>query len=196
MFGQLIHAKMLEPLDDRIDAWPGKADVIPSMWDFDKGPDGTIYSMPNKFLMFYMYYRTDLFAKYGVEVPKTQTEFVEAAKAMTHPETASTGSTFAAAPTARTSGLPSSSPVAPDFLERDGKVVFNSAEAKASNDLYISTYPDYTNPGAINDGFALIIANFQAGTASMIINHLGAAKTLDKSGLREDRRRADPVRHG
>ncbi len=41
MFGQLLQAQMLEPLDDYIDAWAGKDDVIPSMWDFVTSPDGS-----------------------------------------------------------------------------------------------------------------------------------------------------------
>jgi multiple sugar transport system substrate-binding protein len=180
MFGQLINAKILEPLDDRIATWKGKDDVIPSMWDFDKGPDGKIYSMPNKFLMFYMYYRIDLFAKYGVEVPKTQAEWVEAAKKVTHPADGVYGFDIRGGPNGQDQWAAFLVAGGANFLGADGKVAFNSAEAKASNALYTSTYPDSVNPGAINDGFAQIIANFEAGKAAMIINHLGSAKTLDK----------------
>jgi multiple sugar transport system substrate-binding protein len=180
MFGQLIAANMLEPLDARIDKWAGKADVIPSMWDFDKGPDGKIYSMPNKFLMFYMYYRVDLFAKYNVAVPKTQTEFVAAAKAMTHPSDNVYGFDIRGGANGQDQWAAFLVAGGARYLDSSGKVVFASAETKASNKLYISTYPDSTNPGAINDGYAQISANFQSGTAAMIINHLGLAKALDK----------------
>lgn len=179
MFGQLIQANVLEPLDAMVDAWPGKADVIPSMWAFDKGPDGKIYSMPNKFLMFYMYYRTDLFEKYGVAVPKSQEEFVAAAKAMTHPDDDVYGFDIRGGANGQDQWAAFLVAGGAEYLDASGNVVFDSAAAKASNQLYVSTYPDATNPGAINDGFAQIIANFQAGTASMIINHLGAAKTFD-----------------
>ena len=179
MFGQLIQANVLEPLDSMIDAWPGKADVIPSMWDFDKGPDGKIYSMPNKFLMFYMYYRTDLFAKYGVEVPKTQQEFVAAAKALSHPSDGVYGFDIRGGANGQDQWAAFLVAGGAQFLDSSGKVAFNSDVTKASNQLYVSTYPDGTNPGALNDGFAQIIANFESGTAAMIINHLGAAKTLD-----------------
>jgi len=179
MFGQLIQANVLEPLDSMIDAWPGKADVIPSMWAFDKGPDGKIYSMPNKFLMFYMYYRTDLFEKYGVAVPKTQEEFVAAAKALTHPADKAYGFDIRGGPNGQDQWAAFLVAGGAQFLDSSGAVAFNSDAAKKSNQLYISTYPDSTNPGAINDGYAQISANFQAGTAAMIINHLGLAKTLD-----------------
>ena len=179
MFGQLIQANVLEPLDSMIDAWPGKADVIPSMWAFDKGPDGKIYSMPNKFLMFYMYYRTDLFAKYGIEVPKTQEEFVAAAKAITHPSDGVYGFDIRGGSNGQDQWAAFLVAGGAEFLDSSGSVAFDSPATRTSNQLYISTDPDGTNPGAINDGFAQIIANFQAGTAAMIINHLGAAKTLD-----------------
>jgi multiple sugar transport system substrate-binding protein len=180
MFGQLIKANVLEPLDSRIDAWSGKADVIPSMWSFDKGPDGKIYSMPNKFLMFYMYYRVDLFAKYGVQVPKTQADFVAAAKALTHPADKVYGFDIRGGANGQDQWAAFLVAGGAKFLNADGSVAFSSAEAKASNKLYCSTYPDSTNPGAINDGYAQITSNFEAGSAAMIINHLGLAKTLDK----------------
>ncbi len=181
MFGQLIQAKVLEPLNTQIDAWSGKADVIPSMWSFVKGPDGqTIYAMPNKFLMFYMYYRIDLFQKYGVTVPKTQEEFVAAAKALTHPSDKVYGFDIRGGANGQDQWAAFLVAGGAQFLDSTGKVAFSSAAAKTSNNLYISTYPDYTNPGAINDGYAQITSNFEAGTAAMIINHLGLAKTLDK----------------
>jgi multiple sugar transport system substrate-binding protein len=179
MFGQLIQANVLEPLDSMIDGWAGKDDVIPTMWDFDKGPDGKIYSMPNKFLMFYMYYRTDLFAKYNVAVPKTQQEFVQAAKAITHPSDHVYGFDIRGGPNGQDQWAAFLVAGGARFLDDSGNVAFNSPEAKASNNLYVATYPDGTNPGAVNDGFAQIKDNFKAGVATMIINHLGAAKELD-----------------
>jgi multiple sugar transport system substrate-binding protein len=180
MFGQLIQANVLEPLNTQVDAWSGKADVIPSMWKFVTGPDGkTIYAMPNKFLMFYMYYRTDLFKAAGIEVPKTQADFVAAAKTLTIPSKNQYGFDIRGGANGQDQWAAFLIAGGGQFLDSSGGVAFNSAAAKASNDLYISTYP-YAPPGAINDGYAQITSNFEAGHAAMIINHLGLAKTLDK----------------
>lgn len=179
MFGQLINAKILEPLDTQIAAWAKKDDVIPTMWDFVKGPDGTTYAMPNKFLMFYMYYRADLFEKYGVAVPKTQAEWVEAAKAITHPADGVYGFDIRGGPNGQDQWAAFLVAGGAKFLDASGKVAFNSPEAKTSNSLYTSTYPAAVNPGAVNDGFVQIKENFKAGAATMIINHLGSAKELD-----------------
>ena len=81
--GPLINAGVLEPLNDRIAAWPGRSAVTPSLWSYVVGPDGkTQYAMPNKFLMFYLYYRKDILKAASVAAPKTQQEFVDAAKAL------------------------------------------------------------------------------------------------------------------
>lgn len=181
MFGQLLQAQMLEPLNEHVDAWAGKDDVIPTMWAFVTSPDGqTIFAMPNKFLMFYLYYRTDLFAEYGVEVPTTQEEFVAAAAALTDPDNEHWGFDIRGGPNGQDQWAAFLVAGGARFLDADGNVAFDSPETRTSNDLYISTYPS-APPGAINDGFPQIIANFQSGTAAMIINHLGAAKTLEAS---------------
>ena len=180
MFGQLIQAKMLEPLGPQIDAWSGKSDVIPSMWKFVAGPDGkTIYAMPNKFLMFYMYYRISLFQAAGISVPKTQEEFVAAAKALTIPSKNQYGFDIRGGANGQDQWAAFLVAGGAQYLDSSGGVAFNSAATKTSNNLYISTFP-YAPPGAINDGYAQITSNFEAGHAAMIINHLGLAKTLDK----------------
>jgi multiple sugar transport system substrate-binding protein len=180
MFGQLIQAKVLEPLGPQIDAWSGKADVIPSMWKFVTGPDGkTIYAMPNKFLMFYMYYRIDLFQAAGVSVPKTQEEFVAAAKALTIPSKNQYGFDIRGGANGQDQWAAFLVAGGAQYLDSSGGVAFNSAATKTSNNLYISTFP-YAPPGAINDGYAQITSNFEAGHAAMIINHLGLAKTFEK----------------
>lgn len=181
MFGQLLDAGILEPLDSYIDGWAGKDDVVPSMWTFVTSPDGqTRFAMPNKFLMFYMYYRTDLFEAAGVEVPKSQAEFVAAAEALTNASKNQYGFDIRGGPNGQDQWAAFLVAGGARFVDDAGAVAFDSPEAKASNDLYIQTLP-YAPPGAVNSGFAQIISNFQNGNAAMIINHLGSAKTLEAS---------------
>jgi multiple sugar transport system substrate-binding protein len=162
MMGQLINAKVLSPLDKMIAKWSGKNTIPDTMWAYDKSPDGkTTYALPNKFLMFYMFYRTDIFKAEGIAVPKNQYGFDIRGGANGQDQ-------WAAFLTA--GGM--------KFLNGKGDVSFDSAAAKKSNDLYTSMYK-YAPPGSINDALPQLIANLTSGTATMIINHLGAAKTLD-----------------
>lgn len=181
MLGQLIDAKILAPLDDMVKGWDGQSDVVPTMWSYVKSPDGKqTFALPNKYLMFYMFYRVDLFKAAGIEVPKTQEEFVAAAKALTDPSKNHYGFDIRGGANGQDQWAAYLIAGGAEFLDSSGKVAFDSAAAKKANDSYISTFP-YSPPGSINDGFAQIISNFESGTAAMIINHLGAAKTLQAS---------------
>lgn len=178
MFGQLISADVLAPLDDDIAKWAGKDDVIPSMWNYVKSADGkTSYALPNKQLMFLLYYRKDLFKAAGVDVPKTQQEFVDVAAKLTDPahnhyafdirggnNGGDQWAAFLVAGGAK-------------FLDAKGSVVFDSNEARAANAKYVSVFP-YTPPGSIGNGVGQIKDNLASGTAAMIISHIGVSKEL------------------
>jgi multiple sugar transport system substrate-binding protein len=181
MMGQLINAKVLAPLDGMIKNWDGKDTIPDTMWAYDKSPDGkTTYALPNKFLMFYMYYRADIFKAEGVEVPKTQEEFVDAAKKLYDPSKNQYAFDIRGGANGQDQWAAFLTAGGAKFLDSKGDVAWDSKAAKKANDLYISTYK-YAPPGAINDALPQLIANLQSGTATMIINHLGAAKTLQAS---------------
>ena len=187
--GPLINAGVLEPLNDRIAAWPGRSAVTPSLWSYVVGPDGkTQYAMPNKFLMFYLYYRKDILKAAGVGVPKTQQEFVDAAKALA---ASAPGKQFAFNLRAGNGGWDQWAAFlvagGARFIDDSGKVVLNSPEALKSNQLYLSTY-QWAPPGTINMASGgQIIQELEAGTTAMAIHHLGTAKALklgpDKIGV-------------
>jgi multiple sugar transport system substrate-binding protein len=180
MMGQLYKAGVLETLDSYISGWAGKSDVIPSMWKFVTSPDGKTIAMPWQFLMFYMYYRADIFQAAGIQVPKTQEEFVAAAKALTIPSKNQYGFDIRGGPNGQDQWAAFLVAGGAQFLDSSGAVAFDSAATRTSNDRYISTYP-YAPPGAINDGYAQITSNFESGHAAMIINHLGLAVTLEQA---------------
>jgi multiple sugar transport system substrate-binding protein len=139
--GQLIAAGVLEPLNDRIAAWPGESAVTPSLWTYVVGPDGkTQFALPNKFLMFYMYYRKDLLEAAGVAVPKTQQEFVDAAKAVA---ASAPGKRFGFNLRAGNGGWDQWAAFlvagGARFIDNTGKVVLDGPDALKSNALYLST---------------------------------------------------------
>jgi len=186
MLGQLIEAGVLEDLTDEIAAWDGAAEVTDTLWQYVENADGSArYAVPNKFLMFYMYYRADLFEAAGVEVPKTQEEFVAASKAMAAAGKDQYGFDIRGGANGQDQWAAFLVAGGAKFLDDSGQVVFDSAEAKKSNQLYVDTF-ESAPPGSINSGFAQIVSNFQAGTATMIINHLGSSKSLVES-LGEDK---------
>src|SRR5699024_8369458 len=110
-------------------------------WSYVKGPKGdTTYALPNKFLMFYMFYRKDLFAKYGVEVPKTQQEFVAACKKLYHPDEDHYAFDIRGGDNGQDQWAAFLIAGGAKFLNDKGEVVLDSPEARKANDLYISTY--------------------------------------------------------
>jgi multiple sugar transport system substrate-binding protein len=180
LLGQMIAAGVLEPLNDRIAAWAGKGTVTPSLWTYVAGPDGkTQYAMPFKFLMFYMYYRKDILQAAGVAVPKTQKEFVEAAKILA---TRAPGKQFAFNLRAGNGGWDQWAAFlvagGAKFIDNSGKVVFDSPEARTSNQLYLSTF-QWAPPGTINMASGgQVVTELEAGTTAMAIHHLGTSKQI------------------
>ena len=73
---------MLEPLNDYIDNWDQKDEIIDTLWSQCTIGD-TIYGMPWKLLVTYMYYRADWFEEMGIEPPETISEFIDAACKLT-----------------------------------------------------------------------------------------------------------------
>jgi multiple sugar transport system substrate-binding protein len=80
---RLIEMGALEPIGKRIDAWPGKADLLDNLLTLNKGPDGQQYYLPIQYVVLYLYYRTDLFQAAGLQPPKTCEDFLTAAKTLT-----------------------------------------------------------------------------------------------------------------
>ena len=80
---RLVEMEALEPIDDRIAGWDGKADLQDDLLKINGGPDGKQYYLPVQYVVSYLYYRADLFAEAGLQPPKTFDDFAKAAKALT-----------------------------------------------------------------------------------------------------------------
>jgi multiple sugar transport system substrate-binding protein len=179
MMGQLIQNKVVEPLDDRIGAWSGQKDVTAQLWPYVESADGkTKYAVPQTFLMFYMYYRKDLLKAAGVDVPKTQADFVAATKAIASTGKGNYGFEIRGGANGQDQWAAFLVAGGARFIDGSGKVVFNSPEARASNDLYVQTYAS-APPGSINTSSGTqMIQEMEAGTATFVINHLGTSRQL------------------
>jgi multiple sugar transport system substrate-binding protein len=182
MMGQLINSHVLADITAPTKAWKGYDTILPTMWPYVTDPKSKkIYALPNKFLMFYAYYRKDIFEANGItSFPKTQGEFLDVLAKLYHPDKNQYGFDFRGGPNGQDQWAAFLVAGGAKFLNAKGEVAFDSAAARKSNDIYLKT-AQYAPPGAVNDGYPQIIANLQSGTASIIINHLGAAKVLDEA---------------
>jgi multiple sugar transport system substrate-binding protein len=182
MMGQLISAHALADLTSSTKAWSGYDTILPSMWPYVTDPKTKkIYALPNKFLMFYAFYRKDIFQADGItSFPKTQDEFLSDLQKLYNPDKNQYAFDFRGGANGQDQWAAFLVAGGAKFTNSSGDIAFDSSAAKKSNDIYLKT-AKYAPPGAVNDGYAQILANFQSGTASIIINHLGAAKVLDNA---------------
>src|SRR5699024_10883706 len=82
--GQFAPKGVISDLTDYVNKWDGKDDVVDSLWNTGKVPaDDSIFMLPHQYTTLYMYYRKDRFEKYGIKPPKSQEEFLKAAKELT-----------------------------------------------------------------------------------------------------------------
>lgn len=175
---RLVEMGALEPIGDRIDAWPGKADLLDHIIELNKGPDGKQYYLPIQYVVLYLYYRTDLFKAAGLPPPKTCDEFrADALKLTKAPDTYGFGlrggkggwdqwGTFVFSQGAK---------LAPGGL--------TTPEAVAADKWLIDMFRADKSipPSAPNDGFQEIIAAFKAGKTAMTIHHIGSSNDLVKA---------------
>jgi multiple sugar transport system substrate-binding protein len=80
---QLIEMGALEPIEDMVAAWQGRADISDSIWNVNKSADGRQYYLPLQYVVLYLYYRPDLFEAAGVSPPTSFEGFLAAAQALT-----------------------------------------------------------------------------------------------------------------
>jgi len=185
---QLVEMKALEPLDERIAKWPGKADVFDSIWQLTKHSDGKQYLMPLQMVILYLYYRVDMFNELGLKVPTTRDEFLDVAKKLTRDTNGdgkidvygfgirgARGGHDWWGPFVLSSGA--------QIIGKDGKSGLTSPEAIAANQWFIDLFRVHkvSPPTTPTDGFKEIIANMTSGKTAMTIHHLGSAKDMEKA---------------
>ncbi len=175
---RLVEMGALEPIKARIDAWPGKADLLDNLLSLNQGPEGEQYYLPVQYVVLYLYYRTDMFAAAALQAPKTCDEFLAAAKTLTKaPEVYGFGfrggkggwdqwGTFVFSQGTR--------------LAKGG---LTTPEAIKANQWVIDLYRAHkvVPPSAPNDGFQEIIGAFKSGKTAMTIHHIGSSADLVKA---------------
>lgn len=178
---RLLEMEALEPLDARIDAWEGKAEILDNLFDLTRAEDGQHYYLPVQYVALYLYYRADMLAELGIEPPKTCDELRDAAIKLTR-DTDSDGKTDTYGFGFR-GGKSGHEHWGAFTLGRDGVALDNSlnSEAGIAGTQYVvdlfrtdKVFP----PSAPNDGFQEIIGAFKTGVTAMTIHHIGSSSDL------------------
>ncbi|HWR45912.1 sugar ABC transporter substrate-binding protein [Sporomusa sp.] len=181
--------KALQPLDSYLNSWNGKADVQDNLWDvFRVTDDKQMYVMPWIVQALYMYYRPSLFKEAGVEIPQTWDEFLTAAQKLTVDKDkdgkidqygfSMRGARYGHEPW----GSFVFASVEGNKIMDNGKVVFNTPEAKKANQMFIDLYRKYkvVPPTAPADGFSEVVNNFKSGKTAMLVHHIRSSLDMEK----------------
>lgn len=178
---RLLEMDALEPLDDRLASWPGKAEILENLFDLTKAEDGKHYYLPVQYVDLYLYYRKDIFDELGLTPPSTCEELREDAIKLTRDTNGDGkidvyGFGFRGAKSGQEHW-------APFVLGRPGVALndsLNSEAGVAGTQFVVDMFrkDKVFPPSAPNDGFQEIIAAFKAGVTAMTIHHIGSSNDL------------------
>lgn len=177
---QLVEMDALEPIDRQITSWAGKADVAPNLFEINKAGNGKQYYLPLQYVVVYLYYRADLFAKAKLAVPETCEQFLDAAKKLT--VTAAANGGVPQYGFGMRGGKGGQDNWGPFVLSQGELTATDMVKPKmvAANSWYVDLFRTHkvSPPSAPNDGFNEIISSFKSGQTAMIFHHLGSANSL------------------
>ncbi|SFB17316.1 carbohydrate ABC transporter substrate-binding protein, CUT1 family [Poseidonocella pacifica] len=183
MFAQprLIGMGALEPIGERIDAWDGKADLLDNLLDLTKAEDGKSYYLPVQYVVLYLYYRPDMFAELGLDVPATCEDFRNVAQQLTR-DTDGDGQTDIYGFGFR-GGKGGHDHWGSFTLGREGVNLVGGMEndsAAEGTQFVVDLFQEdkVFPPSAPNDGFQETIGGFKAGKTAMTIHHIGSANGM------------------
>lgn len=179
---RLLEMEALEPLDARLDAWEGTAEIQDNLLNLTAAADGGHYYLPVQYVVLYLYYRTDMFAELGLTPPETCEDFRNAAISLTR-DTNGDGQTDVYGFGFR-GGKGGHDHWASLVLSREG-VGFGPGELTSPAGVEGSQFvvdlfrtDKVFPPSAPNDGFQEIIGAFKNGTTAMTIHHIGSSADM------------------
>ncbi|WP_332777625.1 ABC transporter substrate-binding protein [Polaromonas sp.] len=177
---QLVEMDALEPIDRQINSWAGKADVANNLFEINKATNGKQYYLPLQYVVVYLYYRADLFAKAKLTPPETCEQFLDAAKKLTVPASANNGTPqYGFGMRGGKGGQDNWGPFVLSQGALNGTDI-TKPKVIAANSWYVDLFRTHkvSPPSAPNDGFNEIISSFKSGQTAMMMHHLGSANSL------------------
>jgi multiple sugar transport system substrate-binding protein len=183
--GQFVKAKAIAPLTKQINAWPGKADVIPTLFASGQvAGDSAIYMLPNQYTTLYMYYRPSIFAAAGLPAPQTEADVLHAASVL------KAKGKFAIDVRGGSGGQDQWAA----WMLAGGAKFLNGTNVVIDNKTALTVNQEYldlagklgaTPPGSITANFASVENNFLNGTTAMFIHHVGSLAAV-RAALKGD----------
>ncbi|GLK65338.1 MULTISPECIES: ABC transporter substrate-binding protein [Paracoccus] len=178
---RLLEMEALEPLDDWIDAWEGKDDILPNLFELTRAEDGKQYYLPVQYVALYLYYRADMFDELGLTPPQTCDEFRDAAIKLTR-DTDGDGKidTYGFGFRGGKSGHEhwGSFTLGRTGVGLDQSLVSDAGVAGTQFVIDLFQADKVFPPSAPNDGFQEIIGAFKTGVTAMTIHHVGSSNDL------------------
>lgn len=165
----------LLPLDPYFDKWDQKDNIgqIYIQTTRDYSHDKKLYQMPNALVLSIIWYRTDWLKEAGLPEPTTWEDFFAYTEKLTDPAKKRYGFSLRGGPASITqleqtlwsySGLTS-------YFDESGKSTINDPKNVEFVEKLAKLYKVYTPESNITNGFKEMVAEFNSGTAGMIIHN-------------------------
>ena len=172
---QYVNNSKLTDLTSYMDKWEGTKDLLPLTLTAAKTVDNTPYLIPQFFFVKGLFVRTDILAKYGVEIPTTMEELYSASKEISQKSATQygfgfrgKGSPFKISDILMLSDLDN---IDTDNIYKttDGTFAYNTAQGKESLEAYVQMFKDSVPSDGINWGFNEQVNAFIAGTTPFLV---------------------------
>jgi multiple sugar transport system substrate-binding protein len=174
----LVVRDVLEPVGGRIDKSGLKGKLVGGMVDSVKGAGGRgdeMYSVPTSANNGTLWYRTDLFAKAGVDAPTTWPKFYAAAEKLTDADNNEFGYTIrgGAGSIAQALDAMYGQSGITSFWNGD-KTTVNDPKNVAALEKYTALYKKATPSADVNNDFIKMVAQWDKGSIGMLSHNLGS----------------------
>ncbi len=182
-FNEFVNRGWLQPIDDLVKKYWDQynlGDIPKGLWD-QVTFEGKIYAIPFESNVHVLFYRKDIFDKFGIAAPKTYDEFIAAAKTVKEkdpsiefPIAMATGKGFGIATEFANiyQGLGGA------WFDADGKPTFNDAKGVQAGEILKAMLP-YMSPNALAFSADDAMVAFQQGRSAMGVFWASRAATMD-----------------
>ncbi|GGL98694.1 ABC transporter substrate-binding protein [Nakamurella endophytica] len=174
----LIARNALEPIDDVADSATLKGNIDPKVLDTIRSTasDKKLYMLPVSVNLDILWYRSDEFAAKKLTPPNTWDDFFTAAQALTDPAANTFGFSIrggAGGTQALLSIMYAYSGVQTSF-DSSGKSTINDPKNVEAIEKIAALYGKETSKADVTNGYKEMSAEFDGGTAAMMVHNLGS----------------------
>jgi multiple sugar transport system substrate-binding protein len=180
--------KFIEDLSPYTSKWENWDTLTETIKHGATAVDNKPYYIPYGVYEKTLFYRKDWFKAAGLEVPKTWDDLVKAAIKLTDPSKNRYGYSFRGG-----AGSPDyiefmtwsylGKKIAPkdSYFTQDGKVMFDSPEAKQVLDTFVKLYKEASPPDSISWSYPEMVQGFTSGMTAMLIQDPEVIVTADEN---------------